>query len=455
MALQRLIEAVQNGDVAQASALLQEQPELAHLTVSYGDEHRAIHFAVMHRQPEIVRLLLRHGADARAGIHPHRRATSAYTLASERGFDEIVAIIEEEERRQPEAPAPQEPPQAQDDALRATVAQGDLPTLRSLHAQGKLHNPISSDDGGLLTVAVRHSHPDILRFLLDCGFDPNERVGSPHGSGVSYSQGYPLWHCAALGHREMATLLLDRGADPNVHVDSSGSPVYSAYSHRQWQMADLLQQRGGVVTVDIAALYRKTDLIRQILPGADQRTVEDALRFAADAGAVDIVRLTLPLVDWPRNDSRWFNILCSPLSFWHHIPWLYAGNKEFDRQGYLECFRLILEACDAGHITGGFGRTLLHEIAAMGDWITDDEVLAFAEAACNAGATYHQRDTILNSTPLGWACRWGRHGLVAFLLQQGAGPHEPDAEPWATPLAWARKRGHHDIVALLEAATAC
>lgn len=456
MALQQLVEAVRGGDTGLVRTLLLEQPELAHLTVSYGDEHRAIHFAVMHRQPEIVRLLLQHGANARAGIHPHRDATSAWTLAMERGFEDIVAMIEAEEQRRPIAPAPQQTPEAPQpgEALRAAAAQGDLPTLRSLHAEGNLHNPIRWDDGGLLTVAVRNAQPDVLRFLLDCGFDPNERASSPHGSGTAYSQGYPLWHCAALGHREMANLLLDRGADPNVHVDSSGSAVYSAFSHQQWAMADLLQSRGGVVTADIAALYRKTDLIRQMLPGADQRTVEEALRFAADAGATDIVRLTLPLVSWPRSDNRWFGILCSPLCFWHHIPWLYAGEKDFDRESYLECFGLILQACDAAHITGGFGRTILHEVAAMGDWITDDEVLAFGQAALDAAATHHQRDTILNSTPLGWACRWGRPTLVKLLLDRGADPREPEAEPWATPLAWARKRGHLDIVTLLEAAIA-
>lgn len=43
------------------------------------------------------------GADARRGIHPHRDATTALTLAIERGYEEIVAIIQEEEQRRREA----------------------------------------------------------------------------------------------------------------------------------------------------------------------------------------------------------------------------------------------------------------------------------------------------------------------------------------------------------------
>ncbi|MBI1895033.1 MAG: ankyrin repeat domain-containing protein, partial [Acidobacteria bacterium] len=52
-----------------------------------------------------------------------------------------------------------------------------------------------------------------------------ERTASAEGDWVAYSQGYPLWHCAALGRREMAKMLLEHGANPNVHVDSSGSAV--------------------------------------------------------------------------------------------------------------------------------------------------------------------------------------------------------------------------------------
>ena len=59
------------------------------------------------------------------------------------------------------------------------------------------------------------------------------------------------------------------------------------------------------------------------------------------------------------------------------------------------------------------------------------------------------RDDLLRSTPLGWACRWGRVELVTLLLERGADPVEADAEPWATPLAWAEKMGHDPVLAVL------
>jgi ankyrin repeat protein len=461
--IRRLVEAVSNGDIERVRAMLKARPELANMAVSYGDEHRAIHYAAMHRQPEITRLLMRKGANARAGIHPHRDATSAWTLARERGYDDIVAIIEEEENRKakPAHESTIAPAMELDNAERTAVANGDLQWLRSSLAEGKLANQVRWSDGGLLTVAVRNDRPEVLQFLLDeCKFDPDERVSGGEGDWVAYSQGHPLWNAAAMGLSEIANLLLDRGANPNVHVDSSGSPVHSAYSHKQWKMVDLLRARGGFVTADTAALYRETELARQILADEERGTlprnitltegslVEDLLRFGGDGGATEIVRMALARVDWPRNDVRWFRMLAAPLSFWHHIPWLQAGNKELDRNGYLECFRLVLGACDA-NIVGSFGRTILHEIAAMRDWITEDEVIAFGRAALEAGARTDDRDDILKSTPLGWACRWGRIKLVRLLMEHGAVPVEKDAETWAQPLAWAQKMGHNEIISML------
>ncbi len=450
--IKRLVEAVRAGAVQRVRTMLNARPELADMTLSYGDEHRAIHYAVIDRRPEMVRLLMRKGANARAGIDPHRDATSAWTLAHERGYDEIVAIIEEEEESRAEpAPGPETASDAEggDEAARAAVANGDLEWLRARHAEGTLENHVRWNGGGLLTVAVRNNRFDALKLLLDCGLDPDERVSSGEGDWTAYSQGYPLWYCAALGRREMAGLLLDRGANPNLHVDSSGSPVHSAYSHKQWEMVELLRQRGGLVTGDTAALYRQTGLARQMLIGDDAgRSAEELLRFGADGGAAEIVRMALDRIAWARADPRWFGMLASPLTFWHHIPWLYAGNKDFDREGYLACFRLILGSCDV-NVGGSFGRTILHEIASMGDWITGDEVAAFGRAALDAGAHLDRRDDILQSTPLGWACRWGRVQLVRLLIEHEADREESSAEPWARPRAWAQKMGHPEIMSAL------
>jgi hypothetical protein len=53
----------------------------------------------MARDVEMTRLLLEAGADTRDGIWPNRDATSPRTIAEERGYDEIVALMTAQEEK--------------------------------------------------------------------------------------------------------------------------------------------------------------------------------------------------------------------------------------------------------------------------------------------------------------------------------------------------------------------
>jgi ankyrin repeat protein len=158
--------------------------------------------------------------------------------------------------------------------------------------------------------------------------------------------------------------------------------------------------------------------------------------------------MALERVDWPRDDPRWFTILEQPLRSWTHG----SGSDDWTRDTYITCFRLVLDRCDPnlrGRPTddGQFGLTVMHSVAAKD--LRPDERVAFATALLEAGARLDIRDSLLKSTPLGWACRWGRVEMVQLLLDRGADPSEPDAEPWAAPRAWAEKMQHRDVLALL------
>jgi ankyrin repeat protein len=102
---------------------------------------------------------------------------------------------------------------------------------------------------------------------------------------------------------------------------------------------------------------------------------------------------------------------------------------------------------------GAYGRSILHDVC--GGWphktSTAEERLALARILLDAGARLDLRDDLLKSTPLGWACRWGRLELVRLFVERGADPHEHDAESWATPRAWAARMGHADVLAFLGA----
>ena len=504
------------------------------------DNFQPLHYAVFNRSAEMVRLLMQHGAEARRGIYPHEDATSPLTIAEERGYDEIAAIIREKERmpaagdemfrafragdetsllevfrRNPQAVQARSPegwtplhgaarmlseplvslllehgadadaqgpngltpldvaasqfarkgPGTRYQAIaemlrragagqtaRAAVAEGDAVWIRAHSLPGPLDGI-----GGLLRIAVTHGRADMLRLLLELGLDPDERVRVPGTDAIEYTWGFPLWECAATGKHEMAEMLLNRGADPNAMVYASGTPVQQAYGQRDRRMIELLERYGGVADAGLAALHRLTDLAKARFEQAEDKS-KAAWQLVGDGacgGDLEIVRFALSFVDLPRDDPRWFGALEAPLRMWNHGPGHWC-HPEWDRGTYLECFRLILQRCDPnlrgrGPDKGQSGFTILHIVTGgRVTWMTDDEQVAFATAVLDAGARLDLRDSVLQSTPLGWACRWGRLKLVELFLERGADPVERDAEPWASPGAWARKKKHDPVLALLE-----
>src|SRR5262249_3747223 len=173
--VKRLAGAVRAGDLRQARAMLKARPELADMQMSYSDEHRPLHYAVLERAPEMTRLLMEHGADARKGVYPHRDATSALTLATERGYDEIGAIILEEEQRRRDAgrrgnaPAP-----SASDELCEAIGRGDEErALAMLEADASLVYSRHRDGWTPLHVAAGELNERLVTYLLERGADAN------------------------------------------------------------------------------------------------------------------------------------------------------------------------------------------------------------------------------------------------------------------------------------------
>jgi hypothetical protein len=152
--------------------------------------------------------------------------------------------------------------------------------------------------------------------------------------------------------------------------------------------------------------------------------------------------MALEQVDWPLEDPRWFWML------WRPVP----GHEDYNgqqRAECCECFRLILARCGPPHRATGHGQTMLHEAVSRDHGVG----VQLATILLDAGARLDVRDDLLESTPLGWACRWGRVEMVKLFLARSADPVEADAAPWATPGAWAEKMQRHEIVELLRSTT--
>jgi ankyrin repeat protein len=340
---------------------------------------------------------------------------------------------------------------------RSAVALGETEWVRARQAGGKLQNPILSA-GGLLSVAVRHNRPEMLRMLLDFGFDPNERTRTGDSDEPVVSWGLPLHHCAGLGKYDMAEMLLERGADPNGQVYCSGSVMYSALHAKDERMAALLERYGGFADAATLGHLCMTDKVRQMLADFDTgqlregshnpngTLIAELLWAGLRGGCPDIVRLALTRVDWPPDHEDWFGKLWSPL------PQGSARTEE-EHARFLECFRLVLERTDPNARHSVSGRTALHDLATPEDETADRQAVNYAAMLLDAGARTNIRDNLLKSTPLGWACRWGAVEMAKLLLARGADPIEADAEAWATPRAWAEKSGNRAVLDLINLQT--
>jgi ankyrin repeat protein len=536
-------EAVQAGDVRQVRSLLASRPELVSIDRAENDEHRGLHYAVLQRDAAMVHLLMEAGADARKGIWPHRDATSAWTLARERHYDDIVATIEEEERHRREemscANATVSPLQDQisaaiaqgDDTtamqlldqdrtlihacdhdgmtplhvaarrnrvelvalllerranvhkkdpheltpldhaamgvdprnkrgerfprvaalllehgaartVRGAVALGDLPRIRQfITAEPGLLRQVTVS-GGLLTIAVNHRQLGSAELLLDLGADVDERVLLEELEDQTQSWGLPLWYAALAGDLTMTKLLLDRGADPNANVYASGWPLRNAWGHADDQVKKLLLERGARPQPYMVAETHDIKEAKRLLAEAPNEELAQELAWsAADHGCPEIVDLALPHLDWPATDPRWHWVLIQPIRG--------AGEDPSQNEGHFRSLDVLLRhGVDAN--VERFHQTALHFVAAHHTGLSGDDRARFAAMLIDHRARLEIRDDLLKSTPLGWACRWGRLELVKLLIQRGAPVREEGAEAWATPEAWAQKMGQLEIQAILQ-----
>jgi ankyrin repeat protein len=315
---------------------------------------------------------------------------------------------------------------------RAAVALGDREAVLRLHREGRLPNEIQMFRGGLLSIAVRVNRLDMVATLLDLGLDPDESVVSDDGG---LSSGMPLWFASMCDRFAIAELLLARGADVNAIVYACGDSLCAAGDEK---MKALLRKHGARLTVETVT---DPQTAQAILDGTvtaysldvAEPTLQDLAEIMLCGGDTEFVRICLPHITRKWDDPWWNRVLSSATS-----P---------------ESLKLILEHGVDPNVADDAGYTTLHHLAS-GYCKWSENHLIRATMLLDAGALLTKRDPLLKSTPLGWACRWGRIELVRRYLERGSDAVESDAEPWATPLAWAAKGGHQEIVQLLRSAGA-
>jgi ankyrin repeat protein len=425
-------EAISKGDNAAAVRLLQADGSMIQACDRSGGT--PLHVAAQAANEEMVAWLLSRRAQVRKqdvdGLTPLDRAALAADPRNERAkhFPAIAKLLLEH---------------GAEVTIRAAVALADASRIRELVGNNPaVLREIHWTGGGLLSLAVKHEHIEIVRLLLDLGADVDERLMLDGLEEPAPSWGTPLWYAALAGHRDIVELLLDRGADPNANVYASGWPLRNAWNHKDDSVKRLLLARGAKPQPYMIVEAHDVEEARRLLEAdASEELASELTCFAADHGCPAIVELGLKRLNWRGDDPRWHWILIQPIRG--------VGTNHADHEGHFRCMAALLgHGIDAN--VSRFGQTALHFAAAWHGELSAAERVRFAGMLLDHGARLDLRDELLKSTPLGWACRWGRKELVELLIARGAPVDEPDAEPWATPSAWAEKMGQESVLAVLQ-----
>ena len=165
-------DAVEKGDIATVRQLAKTRPKLVKLSPDgEHDERIALHVAVLNGNAEMTRTLMELGSDARRGIWPHRTATTAHAIATDRGCDEIVAIIEREEARRRKAmSAPGATVSSTtNEILKAILEDRCEEAVKQLEADPSLVAACNVRGATPLHVAARKHNPGMTAWLLDRG----------------------------------------------------------------------------------------------------------------------------------------------------------------------------------------------------------------------------------------------------------------------------------------------
>jgi ankyrin repeat protein len=412
--------AIRERNLATVRALLDASPELLHA----GDErsNQPIHWAVMTRQLDLMDELLRRGADINArrydGARPIHLTNGDYHYRGWRDVPNDVTTT-------PEDVFLHLVSRGANVDLGMAAATGNLARVRELLDQDpSLVNRVSDYGsyyigcGAPIKNAAARGHLEIVTLLLERGADPNlpEEGIAP--------EGHALYSAAANGHFEIAKLLLEHGARPNVEVESSADTLSRVISNGDTRMLELLCWYGAARGVHLLAYYNDLQTAAAVF-AANPALAEDpdALANAAGQGHEPFVRLMLRYrPDLPRRVA---------------FPGWSVGAKTRELNELLFQHGMNPSAPDWLAVTP------LHQFARQGD-------VEKAAIFLDHGADLHARDEDICSTPLGWAAKFGQRAMVELLLQRGAKANLPDDPAWATPLAWATRRGHGEIAALLK-----
>lgn len=241
-----LIEAVKASDTTRVRQLLKQHIDVNAVA---ADGSSALHWAVLDNQGEVVDLLLRGGANVRSA---NRHGVTPLALACLNGSGPIV-----ERLLAAGADANATLPEGET-ALMTAARSGSVAALQALLKHGARLDAKEQWRGqDALMWAATEGHDEVVRLLIARGASPR----------TASSAGYTaLMFAARHDHQGVAEQLITAGADVNATTaeDAGGvSALTTAIFNAEWDMAGLLLQRGADPNVS-ASGYTPLHLALQI-----------------------------------------------------------------------------------------------------------------------------------------------------------------------------------------------
>ncbi|KAM4876002.1 ankycorbin isoform 2-T6 [Thomomys bottae] len=232
----RLLQAVENGDVEKVASLLGKKG--ANATKHDSEGKTAFHLAAAKGHVECLRVMVTHGVDVTA---QDTTGHSALHLAAKNGHSECIKKL-----LQSKCPA-ENVDSCGKTALHYAAAQGCLQAVQVL-CEYKSPINLKDLDGNIpLLFAVQNGHSEVCRFLLDHGADVNSRDKNGRTA---------LMLACEIGSSHIVEALIKKGADLNL-VDSLG---HNALHYSK------LSENAGIQSLLLSKISQDADLKTPVKP---------------------------------------------------------------------------------------------------------------------------------------------------------------------------------------------
>ena len=410
-----LLDAIKRGDAKAAAVVLAEHPAAA--AASDPDGTTALHWAVNRNDVDLAAALLGAGASATAA---NRYGVGPLYLAAENGNARLVELLLEHG-----ADANAALPEGET-ALMTAARAGDPETLRVLLRRGADANAREGWKGQTaLMWAAHEGHADAIRVLLDAGATLDARSAGGEMNAFLFA--------IRAGAVDAAKALLERGADVDQTLVDGTSALVLAVTNAHYELASVLLDAGADPNADAqgwTALHQIAWSRRWNmgfnLPGPYQTGDVDSLALVRElvaAGADVDARQRKEPIDGNRNKLNRIGA----------TPFLLAA-KSAD----VPLMRELLALGADPSIATEEGTTALMAAAGVGIWApgenpgTHEEALAAVKLAFEAGGGDVNAVNANGETAVhGAVYRGGATDVIQFLADQGARLDVVNALGWS------------------------